>query len=49
MNHQYNLTTNEKVVLIGLGKQGNLTPAELAQITGLKVETVTQSAFMLQE
>lgn len=49
MNHQYNLTTNEKVVLIGLGKQGNLTPAELAQISGLKVETVIQSAFMLQE
>lgn len=49
MNHQYNLTTNEKVVLINLGKQGNLTPAELAQMAGLKVETVVQSAFMLQE
>ncbi len=49
MNHQYNLTTNEKIVLIDLGKQGNLAPAELAQISGLKVETVIQSAFMLQE
>ncbi|WP_370575792.1 phenylalanine--tRNA ligase subunit alpha, partial [Methanomethylovorans sp.] len=49
MNHQYNLTINEKVVLMSLGKQGNLTPAELAQMSGLKVETVIQSAFMLQE
>ena len=49
MNHQYNLTTNEKTVLINLGKQENSTPAELAQMSGLKVETVVQSAFMLQE
>jgi phenylalanyl-tRNA synthetase alpha chain len=49
MNRQYNLTTNEKIVLIDLGKQGNLSPAELAQMSGLKVETVVQSAFLLQE
>ena len=49
MNHQYNLTTNEKTVLINLGKKENSTPAELAQMSGLKVETVVQSAFMLQE
>lgn len=49
MNHQYNLTTNEKIVLIKLGIQEKSTPVELAQISGLKIETLVQSAFMLQE
>ncbi|MBC7084777.1 MAG: phenylalanine--tRNA ligase subunit alpha [Methanomethylovorans sp.] len=49
MNHQYNLTTNEKIVLINLENKDNLTPSELAQIAGLKIETVVQSSFMLQE
>ncbi len=49
MSKKYNLTCNEKNILIALNEMGAADPGELAQRTSLKIETATQSAFLLAE
>ncbi|WP_440953350.1 phenylalanine--tRNA ligase subunit alpha [Methanococcoides sp. FTZ1] len=45
----YNLTTNEKNVLLALDELASTTPEELAEKASMKVETAMQSAFLLSE
>jgi len=45
----YNLTTNDKNVLIAMDELTSTTPEELAEKTSMKVETAMQSAFSLSE
>ncbi|MDA0525007.1 phenylalanine--tRNA ligase subunit alpha [Methanococcoides alaskense] len=45
----YNLTTNDKNVLIVMDELTSTTPEELAEKTSMKVETAMQSAFLLSE
>ncbi|ABE52338.1 phenylalanine--tRNA ligase subunit alpha [Methanococcoides burtonii] len=45
----YNLTNNDKNVLIAMDELSSTTPEELAEKTSMKVETAMQSAFSLSE
>ncbi len=49
MKSRYNLTSNEKTLLISLEELKKATPGELAQNTGMKIETAMQAAFLLEE
>jgi phenylalanyl-tRNA synthetase alpha chain len=49
MKSRYNLTSNEKILLISLEKLRKATPGELAQNAGMKIETAMQAAFLLEE
>ncbi len=49
MASDYNLTPNEKNVLLALEELKNANPDELAQKAGMKVETAMQAAFLLDE
>ncbi|MDP2217549.1 MAG: phenylalanine--tRNA ligase subunit alpha [Methanolobus sp.] len=49
MKSRYNLTSNEKTLLISLEKLKKATPGELAQNAGMKIETAMQAAFLLEE
>ncbi len=49
MSQKYNLTGNEKNILLALNEMGSADPGELAQKASMKVETATQSAFLLAE
>ncbi|AFV24291.1 phenylalanyl-tRNA synthetase subunit alpha [Methanolobus psychrophilus R15] len=49
MKSRYNLTSNEKTLLISLEKLKKATPGELAQNAGMKTETAMQAAFLLEE
>ncbi|WP_292463108.1 phenylalanine--tRNA ligase subunit alpha [Methanolobus sp.] len=49
MKSRYNLTSNEKTLLISLEKLKKATPEELAQSAGMKIETAMQAAFLLEE
>ncbi|MBN2110309.1 MAG: phenylalanine--tRNA ligase subunit alpha [Methanosarcinaceae archaeon] len=49
MVSDYNLTPNEKNVLIALDELRIAGPAELAQKAGMKTETAMQAAFQLDE
>ncbi|NJD78425.1 MAG: phenylalanine--tRNA ligase subunit alpha [Candidatus Methanoperedens sp.] len=46
---EYNLTTNEKLVLLALVKTRGLNPDNLAAESGLSVEAAMQAALMLDE
>jgi hypothetical protein len=50
MGAQYNLTTNDKNVLLALDElSSSATPQELAKESLLKIETAMQSAYLLTE
>ncbi len=49
MSSQYNLTSNEKNVLIALDALKSASPDELAAKAEMKVETAMQAAFLLEE
>ena len=49
MKSHYNLTSNEKSLLISLEKVKKATPGELAENAGMKIETAMQAAFLLEE
>jgi phenylalanyl-tRNA synthetase alpha chain len=49
MSSQYNLTSNEKNVLIALDYLKSASPNELAAKTEMKVEAAMQAAFLLEE
>ncbi|MGP8321998.1 MAG: phenylalanine--tRNA ligase subunit alpha [Methanosarcinaceae archaeon] len=50
MDTKYNLTTNDKNVLLALGElSSSATPQELAKASLLKIETAMQSAYLLAE
>ncbi|WP_094226723.1 phenylalanine--tRNA ligase subunit alpha [Methanolobus psychrotolerans] len=49
MSSQYNLTSNEKNVLITLENLDDASPGELAEKAGMKMETAMQAAFLLEE
>ncbi len=46
---EYNLTNNEKRVLLALAKKDKVSPDELAANSGLSIEAAMQSAFLLAE
>ncbi|MCX9012484.1 MAG: phenylalanine--tRNA ligase subunit alpha [Candidatus Methanoperedens sp.] len=46
---EYNLTSNEKRVLLALDKKDNVSPEGLASASGLSIEAAVQSAFLLAE
>lgn len=47
--NEVNLTNNEKRVLQAIAKKDKISPEELAQTLGLKIEAAMQSAFLLAE
>ncbi|WP_406656251.1 phenylalanine--tRNA ligase subunit alpha [Methanolobus sp. ZRKC2] len=49
MVSDYNLTPNEKNVLIALDELKTASPGELAKEAGMKVETAMQAAFLLDD
>lgn len=49
MTPKYNITSNEKNLLISLEKLGKANPGELAGKAGMKIETAMQAAFLLEE
>jgi phenylalanyl-tRNA synthetase alpha chain len=49
MSSQYNLTSNEKNVLIALENLKDASPDELAEKSEMKMETSMQAAFLLEE
>ena len=49
MSSQYNLTSNEKNVLIALENLKDASPDELAEKSKMKMETSMQAAFLLEE
>ncbi len=49
MISRYNLTSNEKRLLISLEELRNANPRELAENAGMKTETAMQAAFLLEE
>jgi phenylalanyl-tRNA synthetase, alpha subunit (EC 6.1.1.20) len=49
MSSQYNLTSNEKNVLIALEYLKDANPSELAEKAEMKMETTMQAAFLLEE
>ncbi|WP_319508487.1 phenylalanine--tRNA ligase subunit alpha [uncultured Methanolobus sp.] len=49
MSSQYNLTSNEKNVLIALEDLKDASPNELAEKAEMKMETAMQAAFLLEE
>ncbi|WMW22179.1 phenylalanine--tRNA ligase subunit alpha [Methanolobus mangrovi] len=49
MSSQYNLTSNEKNVLIALEYLKDASPDELAEKAEMKMETAMQAAFLLEE
>ena len=49
MTTQYNLTANEKKVLLAMGELESATSEELAEKLLLKIETMMQAAFLLAE
>ncbi|WP_292466926.1 phenylalanine--tRNA ligase subunit alpha [Methanolobus sp.] len=49
MSSQYNLTPNEKKVLIALEDLSDASPSELAEKAEMKMETAIQAAFLLEE
>lgn len=49
MTPKYNITSNEKNLLISLEKLGKASPGELAAKAGMKIETAMQAAFLLEE
>jgi len=49
MTPKYNITSNEKNLLISLEKLGKASPGELAGKAGMKIETAMQAAFLLEE
>ncbi len=49
MSSQYNLTSNEKNVLIALEYLNSANPDELAEKAEMKTETAMQAAFLLEE
>lgn len=49
MSSQYNLTSNEKNVLIALENLNDASPSELAERSEMKMETAMQAVFLLEE
>ena len=49
MTAKYNLTANEKNVLLAMGELGFATPEELVEKSLLKIEAAMQAAFLLAE
>src|SRR5574341_1429687 len=49
LSKEYNLTNNEKRVLLALDKKDKVSPEELAAGSGLSIEAAMQSAFLLAE
>ncbi|MBN1134020.1 MAG: phenylalanine--tRNA ligase subunit alpha [Methanosarcinaceae archaeon] len=49
MTAKYNLTANEKNVLLAMGELVSATPEELVEKSLLKIETAMQAAFLLAE
>ena len=49
LSKEYNLTNNEKRVLLALVKKDKVSPEELAANSGLSIEAAMQSAFLLKE
>ncbi len=46
---EFNLTNNEKKVLLSLSKKDKFTPEDLTSASGLSIEAAMQSAFLLAE
>lgn len=49
MTAKYNLTANEKNVLLAMGELASATPEELVEKSLLKIEAAMQAAFLLAE